>query len=82
MYYDAWLRGDIMLTIGEKIKIMLNRRNMTISELAEQMGQSRQNMTNKLTRDNFTEKEAKEIANKLNCEYVCSFRMRDTKEVI
>ena len=50
-----------MLTMGEKVKIMLKRRNMTLSQLAESLGQSRQNLSNKMSRDNFTEKELIEI---------------------
>ncbi len=30
------------LTMGEKIKIILKRRNMTLAQLAEKTGQSRQ----------------------------------------
>ena len=41
------------ITIGEKIKIILGRRNMTLAQLAELTGQSRQNMSNKMSRDNF-----------------------------
>ncbi|MBP3630094.1 MAG: helix-turn-helix transcriptional regulator [Clostridia bacterium] len=71
-----------MLTMGEKVKIMLKRRNMTLSQLAESLGQSRQNLSNKMSRDNFTEKELIEIANALNCTYKASFTMNDTGEEI
>ncbi len=71
-----------MLTMGEKVKIMLKRRNMTLSQLAEKLGQSRQNLSNKMSRDNFTEKELIEIANALNCTYKASFTMNDTGEEI
>lgn len=71
-----------MLTMGEKIKIMLKRRNMTLTQLAEKLGQSRQNMSNKMTRDNFTEKELLEIAEALNCTYKASFTMNDTSEEV
>ena len=70
------------LTMGEKIKVILNRRNMTISDLAESLGQSRQNMTNKLTRDNFSEKELRNVAEKLNCQFDGVFKMNDTNETI
>ena len=63
------------LTIGEKIKVILSRQNLTISDLAEKLGQSRQNLTNKLTRDNLSEKEVKEIAEKLGCQYDCIFTL-------
>ena len=59
----------MVLTMGEKIKIVLKRRGLTIAQLAELTGQTRQNLSNKLTRDNFTEKEIAEIAAALNCDY-------------
>ena len=61
------------LTFGEQIKIMLKRKNMTIRQLAElvevQTGKpmSRQNLTQKLNRDNFREQDMKEIAQALGC---------------
>ncbi len=61
------------LTFGEQIKIMLKRKNMTIRQLAElvevQTGKpmSRQNLTQKLNRDNFQEQDMKEIAQALGC---------------
>ncbi|MDD4781911.1 MAG: helix-turn-helix domain-containing protein [Tissierellia bacterium] len=70
------------ITMGEKIKIILRRRNMTISDLSVTLGQSRQNLTNKITRDNFSEKELNEIADKLNCEFIGNFKMKDTNEII
>ena len=70
------------LTFGEKIKIILNRRNMTLAQLAEQMNQSRQNMSNKMSRDNFSEKELYEIAKVLNCKFEADFVMNDTGERI
>lgn len=70
------------LTMGEKIKVILKRRNMTLGDLAEKTGQSRQNLSNKLSRDNFTEKDLLEIASALDCTYHASFLMNDTGEVI
>ena len=68
--------------MGEKIKVVLNRRNMTVSKLADELGTSRQNLTNKFARDNFSEKELSEISRVLNCEFIGSLRMLDTGEVI
>ena len=51
------------LSFGEQIKIILKRKNMTIRDLAESieimtgMKMSRQNLTQRLTRDNFQEKD-------------------------
>lgn len=70
------------LTMGEKIKIVLKRRGMTLGELADKTGQSRQNLSNKMSRDNFTEKELQTIAIALNCSYTVSLVMNDTGEAI
>ena len=50
------------LTMGEKIRVILKRRGMTVAQLAEKTGQTRQNLSNKMTRDNFPEKELRQIA--------------------
>ncbi len=70
------------LTIGEKIRVVLGRRNMTIGELAEKTGQTRQNMSNKMTRDNFSEKDILAIADALDCTFDAHFVMNDTNESI
>ena len=70
------------ITMGEKIKIILRRRNMTLAQLAEKTGQSRQNMSNKMSRDNFSEKELYDIAEALGCTYEAHFIMNDTQETI
>lgn len=72
----------MQLTMGEKIKIIMGRRDMTTTALAELLGTSRQNLTNKFKRDNFSEKDLREIAEKLDCDFDGQFKMRDTKEKI
>ncbi|MDR1324462.1 MAG: helix-turn-helix transcriptional regulator [Treponema sp.] len=70
------------LTFGEKIKIIMGRRRITISDFAKKIGQSPQNMSNKMNRDNFSEKELKEIATALDCTFETVFKMNDTGEEI
>lgn len=70
------------LTMGEKVKIVLGRRKMTITQLAEATGQSRQNLTNKMARDNFAEKELIQIASAMGCTFEGTFTMNDTGETI
>ena len=53
------------LSTAEKIRILVKRQGMTIKELAELTGQSRQNLTQKLDRNNFDEKELRLIAEKM-----------------
>ena len=72
----------MVLTMGEKIKIVLKRRGLTIAQLADLTGQTRQNLSNKLGRDNFTEKEIIEMAKALNCEYDAYLTMKDTGDKI
>ena len=51
------------LTFGEQVKIVLNRKDMTIKQLAEMIEErtgkkmSRQNLTQRLARDNFQEQQ-------------------------
>lgn len=70
------------LSFGEKVKVVLKRRKMTIADLATMLDTSRQNLTNKLSRDNFQEKEMIEIAQKLDCSYQGQLIMNDTGEEI
>ena len=70
------------LTASEKIKVILKRRGMTMGELAEQTNQTRQNLSNKMSRDNFPEKELRSIADALDCDYEMNFVMRDTGEKV
>lgn len=70
------------LSMGEKIKIVLRRRGMTLGDLAEKTGQSRQNLSNKMSRDNFSENELVMIASALGCTYHAGFTLNDTGEEI
>lgn len=70
------------LTMGEKIKVVMKRRGMTLGQLAEATGQTRQNLSNKMGRDNFQEKDLQVLAAALNCDYEAYLIMRDTGEKI
>lgn len=61
-----------------KIRMILLERKMTIKELAEKIGTSGGNLSNKLARDNLSEKELRAIADALNCDYDGVFTFRDT----
>lgn len=66
-----------MLTTSEKIKIILNRQGITLGDLADRTNQSRQNLSNKIKRDNFSEKELHAIAAALGCECQITFILPD-----
>lgn len=68
------------LTTSEKIKIIVKRKGMKLEDLATKTEQTRQNLSNKLARDNFTEKEIKKIADALDCDYEAHFVLRETGE--
>ena len=70
------------MAMSEKIKIILIKKNMTISALAEKLNTSQSNLSNKFKRDNFSEKELSDIAKALDCEFNGYFTMLDTEEVI
>ena len=70
------------LTVSEKFKILLGRKNLTIKDIADKLGTSRQNLSNKFSRDNFSEKDIRQIAEVLNCDYEIKFKMKDTGEEI
>lgn len=68
----------VNLTFGEQVKIILSRKGMTIKELAELVekrtgkNMSRQNMTQRLGRDNFQEQDMRLIAEILGCKFQLS----------
>ena len=68
--------------MSEKIKIALIKRKTTITQLSNKIGTSSQNLSNKIRQDNFREKELKEIAEALNCDFEGVFTMRDTGEKV
>lgn len=63
------------LTFGEQVKIILGRKGMTIKQLAEMIEvktgkkMSRQNLTQRLGRDNFQEQDMRMIAEILECPF-------------
>lgn len=62
----------------ENIKIAMLKRKINIKELADRLGTTGNNMTNKFKRDNFSEKELIEIANALNCTLDIAFIDNET----
>lgn len=61
------------MSMTQKIKIALIKRNMTITELASKLNCTSQNLSGKFKRDNFSEKELQEIASILNCQFYGTF---------
>ena len=71
------------MAAAEKIRILLIKRGrMSVSELARRLGTSPSNLHDKLKRDNFSERELKEIAEVLGCSVNTVFTLNDTGETV
>lgn len=69
--------------MSEKIRILLIKKgNISEAKLAELLNTSPQNLSGKMKRDNFTEKDLQEIAKVLDCKYKANFIIKDTGEEI
>lgn len=55
------------LTATEKIRTLMQRKNISMGDMAESTGQSRQNLSNKMKRGNFSERELEAMAVVLGC---------------
>lgn len=77
----------VNLTFGEQVKIILGRKGMTIKQLAEEVEKhtgkpmSRQNMTQRLGRDNFQEQDMRLIAEILGCQFTLSIMEPEKSQV-
>ena len=60
------------------IKMILGYRDLSITDLADKLNTSRPNVSQKLKRDNFTEKEMQQIADALDCDLRITFIDRAT----
>lgn len=73
---------DVVMTAGEKIQTLMARRKISKGELAERTGQSRQNLSNKMRRDDFSETEIKKMAEVLGYSAEVVFRDADGNIVL
>lgn len=69
------------MTVAEKIDILRKRQKMQVGELAEKTGQTRQNLSNKMNRGNFSEKEIHALAEALGCTVDIVFTMPDGTQI-
>lgn len=69
------------MVMAKKIKMLMVEKDMTISELAEKMGTSQPNLSNKLKRDNFNENELNQIAEVLEVKYEANFVLEDGRKI-
>lgn len=69
------------LSVAEKIRLIMKRLGFTMGFLAETSGQTRQNLSNKMSRDNFTEKDVHALANAMGCSVRIIFTLPDGTEI-
>ena len=69
------------ISVAEKLRLIMKRQNMTMGKLAEASGQTRQNLPNKMTRGNFTEKDIESLASALGCSAKIIFVLPDGTEI-
>ena len=65
------------MNAAEKIRTLMTRKNISMGEMAERTGQSRQNLSNKMKRGNFSEKELITMAEVLGCTVNIQFVAED-----
>ena len=70
------------MSATKKIKMLLVERDMTITDLAKKLNTVQSNISSKMKRNNFSEKELRDIAEALNCDYDIIFTTRDTGKQI
>lgn len=69
-----------MISISQKIRLVLARRDMSRRTLAKQLNWSSSNYYNKEKRDNWKMNEIFAIAEALNCDVEINFILKDTEE--
>ena len=65
------------MTTSDLVRKLCEKQNISISELARRIGQSRQNFSKKLKRDTLTIDELKAIADALGVTFEQSFTLPD-----
>ena len=69
------------MTFAEKVRLAMSRKGMQMGNLAEATGQTRQNLSNKMSRGNFTEKDMEKIAEALGCSIEIKLVFPDGNEI-
>lgn len=69
------------MTVAEKIRLISKRVNMSMGDLAEGTGQTRQNLSNKLNRDNMSTKDIQALAEAMGCSVEITFTLPDGTEI-
>lgn len=68
------------LTIRQRVKLVCDKSQITMAELAERIGMSASSFSLRLKTGKFTKSELEQIAEKAGCKYVCAFRLSNDVE--
>ena len=60
--------GAVQLSFNEQMAVVMKRRGVSVAQLAERLGKSRQNVNNRLNNSDFTSAEMKEWAGAIGCD--------------
>ena len=66
------------LSFAEQVRTILHRKGMSIDELSNILGMSRQNFWQQMNRDNFRENDMKKIADAIDCDITIELKARET----
>lgn len=69
------------MSAAEKIRVIAKRLNKSMGDLAEATGQTRQNLSNKLGRENLSEKDLAALAAAMGCTVEIKFTLPDGTEI-
>lgn len=70
------------MAMAKVVKMLLLEREMTMTDLANKLGKTVQNMSAKLRRDNLSENELHDIAKACNATFSGSFTLNDSGKEI
>ena len=73
--------SDFVVNGATKIKMLLAAKGMNMKGLAELLNTSQPNLSNKMKRENFSEKELQEIAEALGAKVEINFVLEDGTKI-
>ncbi|MER2058823.1 MAG: XRE family transcriptional regulator [Niallia sp.] len=73
--------SDFVVNGATKIKMLLAAKGMNMKGLAELLNTSQPNLSNKMKRENFSEKELQEIAEALGAKIEINFVLEDGTKI-
>lgn len=73
--------SELKMGAARKVKMLVAANEITVKDLAERLETSQSNLSNKLKRDNFSEKELEEIAQACGAKVEINFVLEDGTKI-